>query len=75
MTDNNMQSGTPTKRRIGRPSVDGVQPSPILFARVPPATLEAVKRESARRGVVPSALVREALDLLLKEAGERLAAA
>jgi hypothetical protein len=48
--------------------------SPILFARVPPATLEAVKRESARRGMVPSALVREALDLLLKEAGERLAA-
>jgi hypothetical protein len=49
--------------------------SPILFARVPPATLEAVKRESARRGMVPSALVREALDLLLKEAGERLVAA
>jgi hypothetical protein len=47
----------------------------ILFARVPPATLEAVKRESARRGMVPSALVREALDLLLKDAVERLAAA
>jgi hypothetical protein len=48
--------------------------SPILFARVPPATLEAVKRESARRGMVPSALVREALDLLLNEARERQAA-
>lgn len=47
--------------------------SPIVFARVPPATLEAVKRESARRGVVPSALVRAALDLLLNEANERLA--
>lgn len=46
----------------------------VMFERVPPATLEAVKRESARRGMVPSALVREALDLLLKEAGERLAA-
>jgi hypothetical protein len=74
MTDN-MQSEAPIKRRIGRPSVDGSQPSPILFARVPPATLEAVKREIARRGMVPSALVREALDLLLKDAGERLAAA
>jgi hypothetical protein len=49
--------------------------SPILFARVPPATLEAVKRESARRGMVPSALVREALDRLLKETGEQLVAA
>ena len=48
--------------------------SPIVFARVPRATLEAVKRESARRGMVPSALVREALDLLLKDAGERRAA-
>jgi hypothetical protein len=74
MSDNDMQIEAPTKRRIGRPSVDGLPPSPILFARVPPATLEAVKLESARRGMVPSALVREALDLFLKEAGERLAA-
>jgi hypothetical protein len=61
----------PAKRRGPPPTGQ----SPILFARVPPATLEAVKRESARRGMVPSALVREALDLLLKEADERLAAA
>lgn len=74
MSDNDMQSEAPTKRRVGRPSVDGSRPSPLLFARVPPATLEAVKRESARRGMVPSALVREALDLLLRQAEQHIAA-
>jgi hypothetical protein len=48
--------------------------SPILFARVPPATLAAVKSEAARRGMVPSALVREALDLFLNEARQHIAA-
>jgi hypothetical protein len=62
------------KRRPGRPALDSSRPSEIVFARVPPAMSEAVKGESARRGIVPSALIREALDLLLKEANERLAA-
>lgn len=69
--DNQASQDKPHKRRGPLPTGQ----SPILFARVPPATLAAVKNEAARRGTVPSALVREALDLLLKEAGERLAAA
>jgi hypothetical protein len=62
-------------KRAGRPSLDSSNPSTIIFARVPPATLAAVKTEAARRNMVPSALVREALDLILREASERLAAA
>jgi hypothetical protein len=69
--DNQATEDKPHKRKGPAPTGH----SPILFARVPPATLAAVKSEAARRGTVPSALVREALDLLLKEAGERLAAA
>jgi hypothetical protein len=61
----------PARKRKG-PAPTGH--SPILFARVPPATLDAVKRESARRGMVPSALVREALDMLLRQAEQHLAA-
>jgi hypothetical protein len=68
--DNQPEQTKPRKRKGPPPTGH----SPIVFAGVPPATLEAVKRESARRGMVPSALVREALDLLLKEAGARLAA-
>ena len=49
--------------------------SPILFARVPETTRQAIHREAERRGMVPSALVREALDLLLREAEQRQAAA
>jgi hypothetical protein len=63
------------KKRMGRPCLEGsIEASPILGIRVSPATLEAVKRESARRGMVPSALIREALDMLLKQAEQRQAA-
>jgi hypothetical protein len=48
--------------------------SPIIFARLPPATLAAVKNEAARRGTVPSALVREALERLLKQTELHIAA-
>lgn len=71
MTDNDMQSEAPAKRRPGRPSVDL---SEIIFARVTPATAPAVRREADKRGTAPSALVREALDLLLNEANARVAA-
>jgi hypothetical protein len=71
-----MSDDTPVKRRQGRPSlVEGSQGiSPILFARVPPATFTAVEKESARRGVKPAVLIREALDMLLKQAEQHLAA-
>jgi hypothetical protein len=71
MTDSDTQAETPVKRRPGRPSVDH---SHTMFARVTPATCRAVKLEAERRGVVPSALIREALDMLLKQAEQRQAA-
>jgi hypothetical protein len=70
-----MQSETPVKRRPGRPCLEGSdKKSPLVFARVPPSTFEAVKRESERRGVVQGVIVREALDLLLRQAENHMAA-
>jgi hypothetical protein len=46
--------------------------NPYACRWVPPATLEALKREADKRGMVPTALVREALALMLKQARERL---
>jgi hypothetical protein len=60
--------GSEVRPKRGRPLTGA---NPVLFARVPPSVFEAVRQESAQRGVVPSALVREALDLLLSKSGER----
>jgi hypothetical protein len=64
---------TPIKPRLGRPPTGVVNPI-VVGSRVSPETYKALTRESERRGVKPSELIRTALDLLLKQAGDRLAA-
>jgi hypothetical protein len=64
---------TPAKPRMGRPPTGIVNPM-VIGTRVSLDTYEALTRESERRGVKPAELIRSALDLLLKQAGERLAA-
>jgi hypothetical protein len=50
------------KRPVGRPRTGRL---PAVFARVPPELYAAVTLESERRGVKPSAVIREALELVL----------
>jgi hypothetical protein len=70
-----MNSETAEKKRMGRPCLEGSsETSPMLGIRVSPATRQAIRREAERRGMVPSALIREALDTLLKQAEQHLAA-
>jgi hypothetical protein len=69
---NQVECIEPIKRPRGRPRTGRML---AVFSRIPPELYDAVKNEAARRGTVPSALVREALDLLLKQASEQLAAA
>jgi hypothetical protein len=70
-TDAKIEGGE-VRRKRGRP-VTGA--NPVLFARVPPAVFEAVRRKSEQRGVVASVLIREAIDLLLNNSGENSKAA
>jgi Ribbon-helix-helix domain len=66
---------TPIKPRpIGRPPTGIVNPV-IVGTRVSPQTYEALTRESERRRVKPAVLIREALDLLLRDAEHRHLAA
>jgi hypothetical protein len=55
------------KRRPGRPALDSSQPSEMIFARVTPAMVQAVRCEAERRGIVASAFVRRAIELALSE--------
>jgi hypothetical protein len=64
---------TTAKPRIGRPPTGIVNPM-VVGTRVSQETYEALTRESERRGVKPAELIRSALDLLLEQAGARLAA-
>jgi hypothetical protein len=41
-----------------------------MFARVPPAMVQAVRRESEKRGIVASAFVRQAIELALSKPEE-----
>jgi Ribbon-helix-helix domain len=47
---------------------------PIVFSRVTPEIAGLLTRESERRGVKPSDVIREALDMLLKQAEQHIAA-
>jgi hypothetical protein len=45
-----------------------------MFARVSPAIVQAVRRESEKRGIVASAFIRQAIELALSKCGESAAA-
>jgi hypothetical protein len=51
----------PIKRKLGRPRTGRM---PAVFSRVTPEIYEVVNRESARRGVKPAAIVREAIEAM-----------
>ena len=57
----------PARRKLGRPATGQ---KPIMFARVPPAMLQAVRRESEKRGIVASAFIRQAIELALSKSEE-----
>jgi hypothetical protein len=54
---------TSAKRRIGRPPTGIVNPV-VVASRVSPEIYEAVTLESARRGVKPAAVIREAIEAM-----------
>jgi predicted DNA-binding protein len=49
------------KRSRGRPRTGQM---PVVFSRVPPEIVEVLTRESERRGVKTSTVIREALEVV-----------
>jgi hypothetical protein len=70
MTATDTQIENATKRKPGRPAT-GV--SPVVFSRVTPELYEAISRESAKRGVKPAAIVREAIEAVFMPLTNRAA--
>jgi hypothetical protein len=58
---NQVESAAPVKRPVGRPK-SGRPPMPVVFSCVTPEIAEVLARESERRGVKTSTVIREALE-------------
>jgi hypothetical protein len=58
-----MNQTEPVKRPRGRPKTGQM---PIDFSRVTPEIVEALARESERRGVKTSTVIREALEVVFR---------
>jgi hypothetical protein len=62
---NQVERIEPVKRPVGRPK-SGRPPMPVVFSCVTPEIAEALARESERRGVKTSTVIREALETVFK---------